>query len=133
MTLRTIIASLALFLLSTASVHAQVHEISGTTVPQYLDSIKDFIVGGLVPLVFAVAFVTFIWGIFLYFIAGGANEEKRDQGKQLAIWGIVAFFVMISVWGIVNVLVGTFGFGNKNAPNLPSFNPGSTGTYGPQP
>ena len=126
MKLRLLAASLALFLVSAGSVHAQSGEIGGNTVSQYLLSIIGFINVVLVPVVFAVAFVTFIWGIFLYFIAGGANEEKRDQGKQLAIWGIVGSFVMVSVWGLVNVLVGTFGFGNKNAPTLPTFNPGPT-------
>lgn len=133
MKIRTSAAALALFLASAASAHAQSGEIGGNTVSQYLLSIIGFINVVAVPVVFAVAFVTFIWGIFLYFIAGGANEERRDQGKQLAIWGIVAFFIMVSVWGLVNVLVGTFGFGNVNAPNLPTFNPGAAGGYGPQP
>ncbi len=109
MTIRTRFLALALLLLPAVS-HAQ-GEIGGNTVSEYLLSIIDFINDVLVPVVFAVAFVAFIWGIFLYFIAGGANEEKRDQGKQLAIWGIVGFFVMVSVWGLVNVLIGTFGFG----------------------
>jgi hypothetical protein len=130
MTIRTLAAALALFFASAASAYAQTGEIRGNTIPQYLLSIIGFINVVLVPVLFAVAFIVFIWGIFYYFIAGGANEEKRDQGKQLAVWGIVALFVMVSVWGLVNVLVGTFGFGNKNAPSLPTFNPAA---YGPQP
>ncbi len=120
MKLTSISASLlALFLLAPAA-HAQgTGEIGGSTLSQYLLSIQGFIGDILIPLVFAVAFITFIWGIFLYFIAGGANEEKRDQGKQLAIWGIVGFFVMVSVWGIVNILVGTLNFNNNVAPNVP--------------
>ncbi len=62
----------------------------------------------LVPLVFAVAFIVFIWGVFQYFIAGGADEEKRENGKSLMLWGIIGFFVMVSVWGLVNILRGTF-------------------------
>lgn len=62
----------------------------------------------LVPLVFAIAFVVFIWGVFQYFIAGGADEEKREAGKSLMLWGIIGFFVMASVWGLVNILKGTF-------------------------
>lgn len=120
----TRILALALLLIPAVS-YAQ-GEIGGSTVSAYLLSIIGFINVVLVPLVFAVAFVAFIWGIFLYFIAGGANEEKRDQGKQLAIWGIVGFFVMVSVWGLVNVLVGTFGFTNTNRPNLPTFSTGAT-------
>ena len=76
----------------------------------------------LVPLIFALAFVVFIYGIFQYFILGGANEEKRDTGKQLMIWGFIGFFVMVSVWGILNLLTGSFGLNNDTRPDLPTFN-----------
>ena len=35
------------------------------------------------------------------------------------IYGIIALFVMVSVWGLVNVLSGTFGFTKTEAPTLP--------------
>ncbi len=60
-----------------------------------------------VPLIFALAFLVFIWGVFQYFIAGAGNEEKRDTGKQFMLYGIIGFFVMISVWGLVRILTGT--------------------------
>lgn len=65
-----------------------------------------------VPLLFALAFIVFIWGVFQYFIAGGHDEEKRETGKSLMLWGIIGFFVMVSVWGLVNILRGTFNFNN---------------------
>ena len=61
-----------------------------------------------VPLVFALAFIVFLWGVFQYFIAGAADEEKREGGKSLMIYGLIGFFVMVSVWGLVNLLTGTF-------------------------
>ena len=63
----------------------------------------------LVPLVFSLAFIVFLWGIFNFFIAGGADEEKREKGKQFMVWGLIGFFVMVSVWGIVAVLKRTIG------------------------
>jgi len=71
------------------------------------DDIIDFINETLIPLVFALALIVFIWGLFQSFIIGGANEEKRAEGKQLMMWGIIAFAVMVSVWGLVNILTGT--------------------------
>ncbi|MDQ1299926.1 MAG: hypothetical protein QG636_594 [Patescibacteria group bacterium] len=65
-----------------------------------------------VPLLFAIAFIVFIWGVFQYFIAGGHDEEKRETGKSLMLWGIIGFFIMVSVWGLVNILRGTFQFDN---------------------
>ncbi|MBU2103990.1 pilin [Patescibacteria group bacterium] len=97
--------------------------LSGSNIGEYMKSIVGLINTFVVPLVFAVAFITFIWGVFQYFVLGGANEEKREEGKKLVVWGIVGFVVMLSLWGLVNLLVATFGFGGQNVPKLPSFNP----------
>ena len=90
----------------------------------------DFI---LVPLLFALAFLVFIYGIFQYFILGGANEEKRDTGKQLMVWGFIGFFIMVSVWGIVNLLVASTGLGSDTRPDLPTFNQRGAATQNAQP
>jgi hypothetical protein len=82
--------------------------------------------GILVPLIFAVAFIVFIWGVFNYFIAGAADEEKRKKGKDFVMYGIIGFFLMISVWGIVNIFVRTFGFNSQARPSLPQFGPSSS-------
>lgn len=72
----------------------------------------------LVPMVFAIAFIVFIWGVFTYFIAGGHDSEKQEQGRNLILYGILGFFVMVAVWGLVNVLVGTFNL-SSTPPQLP--------------
>ncbi len=79
----------------------------------------DLINNVAVPIVFALAFIVFIWGIFQYFIQGGQDEEKRDAGKSLMLWGLIGFFVMVSVWGLVNILQGTFQL-NQNVPAYPT-------------
>jgi NADH:ubiquinone oxidoreductase subunit 2 (subunit N) len=71
-----------------------------------------------VPIVFALAFIVFIFGIFQYFIQGGHDEEKREAGKSLMLWGLIGFFVMVSVWGLVNILRGTFNT-NNSVPQYP--------------
>lgn len=78
----------------------------------------DLINNVAVPIVFALAFIVFIWGVFLRFIAGGQDEEKRKQGQQLMLWGIVGFFIMVSVWGLVNILIGTVDL-NDRVPEFP--------------
>ncbi len=80
--------------------------------------ITQIINGVLVPLVFAIAFIVFIWGVFQYFIAGGHDEEAKEKGKSLMLYGLVGFFLMVSVWGLVNILVGTFNL-NSTPPQLP--------------
>ena|SRR5690606_27588217 len=111
----------ALALLLAAPFAASAQQIDGTDLSSLLGSIIMFINSVLIPFIWAIAFIVFIWGVFQYFIAGGANEEQRDKGKQLVIWGVIAFFVMSSVWGIVNLFRGTFHFGNENTPPIPGF------------
>ncbi len=74
----------------------------------------------LVPLIFALAFIVFIWGVFQYFILGGSNEESREKGKGLMIWGLIGFFVMVSVWGLVNLFTGTFDLDTRAPSDLPN-------------
>ena len=86
----------------------------------FFDNIVEFIHDTLVPLVFAIAFLVFIWGVFNYFIMGGDDEEKQSKGKQLMLYGIGGFVIMVSVWGIVNLLAGGFGFTDENIQNIPN-------------
>jgi hypothetical protein len=79
------------------------------------------IVARLVPLFIAIAVVWFIWEVFQYTIAG--DEEKKKDAKTKIIWGIVGIFVMVSVWGLVNILQSTFnntnlGYSSANINNL---------------
>lgn len=65
------------------------------------------IINSLIPLVFGLALLAFLWGLsMLIFYAGDA--AKRSEGKQIMIWGVIALFVMVSVWGLVNLLKETF-------------------------
>jgi hypothetical protein len=93
-----------------------------TKLTALITSFIDFINNVLVPLVFAVAFIVFIFGVFRYFIAGAANPEKRKQGTELIMYSVIGFAVMMSIWGLVNLAIGTFGFDNTNRPCLPTFN-----------
>lgn len=67
----------------------------------------------LVPVIFAIAFIVFVWGAFKTFIVGAQSEETKEEGKNLMLWGLIGFFVMVSVWGLVNILTGTVTFGNN--------------------
>ncbi|OGG78021.1 hypothetical protein A3A36_00945 [Candidatus Kaiserbacteria bacterium RIFCSPLOWO2_01_FULL_52_12b] len=70
----------------------------------------------LVPVLFAIAFIVFLWGAFYVFILGANSEEVKEKGKNLMLWGLIGFFVMVSIWGLVNILTGTVSFGNSTGP-----------------
>lgn len=71
----------------------------------------------LVPVLFAIAFIVFLWGAFDTFILGANSEDVKEKGKNLMLWGLIGFFVMVSVWGLVNILTGTISFGNNTGPS----------------
>lgn len=70
----------------------------------------------LVPVIFAIAFIVFLWGAFDTFIVGANSEEVKEKGKNLMLWGLIGFFVMVSIWGLVNILTGSVSFGTNTAP-----------------
>ncbi len=71
----------------------------------------------LVPILFTIAFLVFLWGVFNYFIVGGADEDKRKEGRQFILWGLIGFVVMFSLWGLVNILSNTLGLGGYARPD----------------
>ena len=74
----------------------------------------------LVPVVFALSFIVFLYGIARAYIFSGGDPEKVKDGHKMLMWGIIAFVVMISLWGIVNVVANTFGLTGSYAPPTPS-------------
>lgn len=87
-----------------------------TLVSSWSNSIKTFINTILVPLLIAVAFIVFLYGVFNYFILGGADEEKRTKGRTYIMYGIIGFVIIFSFWGIVNVVASLFGLGSGARP-----------------
>ncbi len=62
----------------------------------------------IVPVIFALAFLVFIWGVFK-FVANAGDETKRAEGRQFILWGLLGIVVLFSVWGFVNLLLSTLG------------------------
>lgn len=81
--------------------------MSATFASLVYDGIVPFIDGAVLPLLYAIAFACFIFGMFKFFFTGG--EENREKGKQFAFWGIIGFVVLFGVWSIVKLLLTTIG------------------------
>lgn len=75
----------------------------------YSDGISSLINTVFVPLLFAIAFLTFIYGVYKYFILGADSDTERAAGRQFVLWGVIGFVVILSVWGLVTVVLSTFG------------------------
>ena len=89
-------------------------------VTDFFGNITIFMNLTLVPAIFALAFLVFIWGMFKFFILGGHDTEKQEEGKSLMLYAIIGFVVMISIWGIVNLIANGFGLSDSRPQNIPS-------------
>ena len=72
-----------------------------------LFNLTEEILGKLAPTLIAVAVIILLIGIINY-IRAGDDEEKRTKGKNEMLYGIIGLFVMVSIWGLVAILSGTF-------------------------
>ena len=71
---------------------------------------------GMIPALIIIALVTFLSGVVKY-IKGGDNEESRESGRTMMVYGIVVLFVMVAFWGIVRIVTNTFVTGGVKIPN----------------
>jgi hypothetical protein len=55
-----------------------------------------------------------VWGAFKLM-----KEEGREEGKNIVLYGIIGLFVMVSIWGLVNVLDNTFQLSGQDARKPP--------------
>jgi len=85
-----------------------------------LENIVGFANDVLIPFIIAIGFLVFVWGMFVYFIAGGANDEKKEQGKSLMIYATLGFVLIIVFWGIINLLTQSTGLDGDTLQNIPT-------------
>lgn len=80
------------------------------TLQNIFSSVGVFLNDVVLPLILAIAFIVFITNVVRFFIIGGSNEDGRENAKNLAIYGIGAFVLIVAFWGIVTFFTNTFGF-----------------------
>lgn len=88
--------------------------------PRNLQDLIDIIFGllqSLIPLIFGIAFIGFLWGA-AQFILHADDPGKRKEGTRAMLYGVIALFVMLSIWGLVAILSNTFGV-TTGSPFLP--------------
>lgn len=106
---------LALLLVPTYS-FAQI-AVNGTLAgesSQFFSASLLFISEVIVPFILSIGFLVFVWGMFQYFILGGANDEAKESGKSLIMYAIAGFVIILSFWGIVNIVSNGIGLGGES-------------------
>jgi hypothetical protein len=68
----------------------------------------DLVVDPLVRLIFAAAIAYFAWGVFVYIRKSDDSSERQTGGRHV-FWSTVGIFIMLSVWGIIELIKNTLG------------------------
>ncbi len=76
------------------------------------------ILKAIVPMLITIALIVFIWGLIQYLLNTG-EDSKRKEGIYIMLYGVIAIFVMSSVWGLVRLLQSTFSV-QQNTAIVPS-------------
>lgn len=71
------------------------------------------------PVIVGLALVVFIWGLVKFIFRVGGDEGAVEEGKKLMIWGLIALFVMISIWSILSLVYSDFGFDQDRPFGIP--------------
>jgi uncharacterized membrane protein YidH (DUF202 family) len=72
----------------------------------FIMKINQLIINPIIVLLFALALVYFLYGVF-QFIANGDNEEAKTTGKMHMVWGIIGITIMMGVFAIMNLILST--------------------------
>ncbi|NQV88584.1 MAG: hypothetical protein HQ402_03480 [Parcubacteria group bacterium] len=75
------------------------------------------IVRTLIPVAFGLELLYFFYGVAKFILSAG-DEEKKGEGKQIMLWGVVALFVTGSLYGIISYLQGVFGITDNTSSSV---------------
>ena len=62
------------------------------------------------PVVSALAFLVFLWGLIKFIYRAGGDEKAVEEGKSLMIWGLIALFILLSFRAILYFAYSDLGF-----------------------
>lgn len=73
-----------------------------------INNIMSNIVNPLITLMIAVAVLYFLYGVY-QFVKNADSSAEREKGGQNMLYGVLGFFLMISAYGVVNLILRTIG------------------------
>jgi len=72
----------------------------------FISNFTREIINPLIKLFIALAVVVFLWGV-VDFISKSGDASAVDTGRRHLIWGILGLAIMVSVFGIMNLICNT--------------------------
>ena len=68
-------------------------------------ALANTVLNAAIGLFITLAIVVFFWGLIMYLAKAG---EEKAKGLSIMFYGVLAIFVMVSIWGIIRLLQSTF-------------------------
>ena len=67
----------------------------------------------IIPILVLLGVVYFVWGVVTYMIS--ADEEQKTKGRDKIIYGIIGLVVIVSLWGLVTLVIESFGIDQQES------------------
>ncbi|GEM_PF-331466 len=71
----------------------------------------------LIGLFITMAIVVFFWGLIKYLWS--MDQENAHEGLKIMFWGLIAIFVMVSIWGLIKLVQSTLGVRDVTTITIP--------------
>lgn len=119
-----IIASVSLFALAPLTALA----VDFTSLGSLINNFTTNIVKSLGYLAMSAAVVAFFFGVVQFIWASREGDgAQMTKGKTFMLWGLIALFVMFSVWGIIKFFQQSINLPNSSEITIPTLNIGGGG------
>lgn len=84
-------------------------QVSFAAFQKVKDLLNDFkeVLDLIIPITFALALIFFFYGLAQFIRS--ISDKTIEEGKNKMKWGIVALFVMVSIWGIIGYIGDSLG------------------------
>lgn len=98
----------------------QIIPVAEASVMTLMKSINRVIINPLIILLFALAVVIFVYGLMKYLL-NPDSEEIRKTSRSHMLWGVIGMFIMVAVFGIMNIILNTIGENNIKIDNTGNY------------
>lgn len=82
--------------------------VAEASLETFIKSINRVIINPIIFFLFALAMVYFLYGVAQYLL-NPENEDVRKTSKSHMFYGIIGLFIMVAVFGIMNIVLNTLG------------------------
>jgi len=83
-------------------------QIAHADIDSLVEAINAEIINPIIYFLIVAGVAYFLYGVAVYVMNAG-NPEARKKGAKHMIWGIIGIVIMVSVFGIMNLIMTTIG------------------------